>query len=198
MIKYREVAECDKIQAGILPVGLLQFYETILSLYIEMDREFTPPPDYFPSGQVSPLPPKCFIPAMTWYEGINNDPDEIKTDGRTIGSAEINFNDGKWHCILYEERSYNIDKQLIYDKLDDLIYDQLRKFMLLRAEAILQHDPEIRKKYNDLLVTKENKTTFYQYKRPYVYRLVNKMMHAVKPEWESRLQEKADDNGIEI
>ena len=199
MTKYRKVDECDKIQGNMLPPALRQYLETILPLYREVDRRFPPPDSNLPDGSVPPLPPECFIPTMTWYEDENDGSDNIKTDGRTIDGVEIRYQKGLWHHIFYEERSYKVYKHYKHKKLNDLLYEELKKFIFIRADDLLNQNSKLRKTYN-ALDDKTAKLTFYNFKYPYNYQVASskynlaiEMMTAVKPEWTNRLKEQGQE-----
>jgi len=169
MVKYRQNIDEMKAQIDDLTPELLQFYNALLLCFREVDRSFPPPDDSFP--------PECLIPSMTY----NDEP----VDGRTICGIEVSYKKGLWHLVMYEERSNKVEEHNKYKKLDDLIYNLLCNFILMRAQDITLNNPDIKKKYD----AAEEPNTFLNLHK---CKLALQMMSAVKPKWEGRLKAEID------
>ena len=172
MIKYRDFSEMrgscrfdtDKIPAP----PMKSFYISVLSLLYKVDNQFQPP-----DGS---LFPECLIPPMR-YESY-----DVWSDGRVAGSKKLIYIKGQWH-LIFSDRGQEYERQ-VFDKdaVDDLIYEILSSFLLVRAGEIID-DPATREKYKVLDSDAP--------KAAQRYKLAIKMIEAVKPEWAKRLDAEA-------
>jgi len=172
MIKYSDLSEfwgSCRFDTDKMPTPIKSFYMSVLSLLYKVDSQFQPP-----DGS---LFPECMMPPMR-YENY-----EVWNDGRVARGRELIYIKEQWH-LIFSERGQEYERQ-VFDKdaIDDLIYEILRNFLLVRARDIVD-DPAIKKKYKAVL---DSDTPLGDQK----YKLAIKMMEAVKPEWMERLKAEA-------
>jgi len=168
MIKYSDFGEPCRFDTDKMPAPMKSFYISVLSLLYKVDNQFQPP-----DGS---LFPECLIPPMR-HESY-----DVWDDGRVVTTKELIYIKGQWH-LIFSERGWEYERQ-VFDKdaVDDLIFEILSSFLLVRAREIID-DPATREKYKVL----DSDAPKVAQK----YKLAIKMIEAVKPEWAKRLEAEA-------
>lgn len=173
MVKYASNSEfwgqCQ-IDIESIPPQLKEPYTKLLSLYYKIDELF-PPPD-------GSLLPECMIPPMR-HENWN--------DGRVSDEVELIYKNQQWN-LIFKERSKETG-HLIFKKQSDLINNQLKKFVEVRASNIVMSDPNNKKELKVLsekLVSSIRNNVKYDGRTPAEFRkqkiakLSNKIIQTIK------------------